>query len=88
MGSVDKKLSRYKHLFDRIIEIYKFTPFELEDIRQIITELSEVKIEDEVIELIHKKANRFRQIVKLLIEIENMALVNGHYVIKKENLGW
>ena len=88
MGSVDKKLSRYKHLFDRIIEIYKFTPFELEDIRQIITELSEVKIEDEVIELIHKKANRFRQIVKLLIEIENIALVNGHYVIKKENLGW
>ena len=32
MGSVDKKLSRYKHLFDRIIEIYKHQFQDLNDV--------------------------------------------------------
>ena len=88
MGAVDKKLKRYKHLFDRIIEIYKFIPFDLEDVREIVTSLSEVQIEDEVIEIIHKKANRFRQIVKLIIKIEDFAKTNNCRTITNHELGW
>ena len=68
MGVVDKKLSRYRHFFDRIVEIYKFTPFDIEDVREIVTTLSEINFDD-AIAWIHKKANRFRQIVKLIMHI-------------------
>ena len=51
---------------DRISEILKFNSFDLDDVKMIIEQLSEVKITDEAIEFIHKKANRFRQIVKLI----------------------
>lgn len=88
MGSVDKKLSRYKHLFDRIIEIYRFMPFDLEDVQEIITTLSEVQISDDVIEIIHQKANRFRQIVKLLTKMENLAKTNEYTLITKQELEW
>lgn len=88
MGAVDKKLRRYKHLFDRIIDIYKFEPFNLDDVKEIITTISEVYIEDEVIEEIHKRANRFRQIVKILSKIEHLAKSEGYTKITKEELGW
>lgn len=88
MGNVDKKLRRYKHLFDRIIEIYRFESFNLEDIKEIITTLSEVHIENDVIEEIHKRANRFRQIVKLLTKIETLAKNEGYQKITTAELGW
>ena len=88
MGAVDKKLRRYKHLFDRIIDIYKFEPFNLDDVKEIIRTISDVYIEDEVIEEIHKRANRFRQIVKILTKIEHLAQSEGYTKITKEELGW
>ena len=36
MGAVDKKLSRYKHFFDRIVEIYRFIPFNFEDVNKFL----------------------------------------------------
>ncbi len=88
MDTLDKKLSRYKHLFDRIVEIYHFTPFDLEDVREIVTNLSEVQINDDVIEMIYQKANRFRQIVKLITKFENLAQTNSYSLITKSELGW
>lgn len=87
MGAVDKKLRRYKHFFDRIIDIYKFEPFNLDDVKEIIRTISDVYIEDEVIEEIHKRANRFRQIVKILTKIEHLAKSEGYTKITKEELG-
>lgn len=63
MGMADKKLIRYKHLFDRLSEILKFSAFDLDDVKTIIEQLSEVKITDETVEFIHKKANKVGQIV-------------------------
>ncbi len=87
MGYVDKKLSRYKHLFDRIIEIYKFTPFDEEDIQKIVQSLSEVKVTDEVLSTIKNRANRFRQIVKIINRIENIAETNSYKVITNKEIG-
>lgn len=86
MGMADKKLIRYKHLYDRISEILKFNPFDYDDVKEIITQLSEVKIADEAIHLIHQKANRFRQIVKLIYKAEQIAKTNGLKEITSKDL--
>lgn len=83
MGVVDKKLSRYKHFFDRIVEIYKFIPFDFDDVKTIINTLSDIPFEDSAIEVIYQKSNRFRQIVKLILKFENLAKTNEYNVITK-----
>lgn len=83
MGAVDKKLSRYKHLFDRIVEIYRFIPFNFEDVKTIINTLSDVPFEDSAIEIVYQKSNRFRQIVKIILKFENLAKTNDYKVITK-----
>jgi hypothetical protein len=88
MGCVDKKLSKYKHLFDRIVEIYRFTPFDMDDVKEIVTSLCEVKIADETVKTLQKKSNRFRQLVKNITTFENLAHTNGCKSITNEELGW
>ncbi|MBR1425024.1 AAA family ATPase [bacterium] len=88
MGMLDKKLIRFKHLFDRIIEIYRFVPFDIDDVKEIVNTLSEVEIEDTTIETLYQKANRFRQIVKYITKMENLAKTNGYKVITNKELWW
>ena len=70
MGLAYKKLERYKHLFDRFSEIVKFETFSVNDLKQIFDQLSEVPFTPDAIEFIHKKYNRFRQIVQLINQLE------------------
>lgn len=44
MANIDKKLSRYPHLKDRIYKSFKFKSYESQDIKQIISELTEIPI--------------------------------------------
>ena len=60
MWLAHKKLDRYKHLFDRFSEIVKFETFSINDLKQIFDQLSEVQLNIDSIEFIHKKYNRFR----------------------------
>lgn len=76
MGLAHKKLERYKHLFDRFSEIVKFETFGVNDIAQIINQLAEIKFTVDAIEYIHKKYNRFRQIVQLINQLEIVAKDN------------
>ena len=77
MGLAHKKLERYKHLYDRFSEIIKFETFEVSDLKLIFEQLSEIDIAAEAIEYIHKKYNRFRQIVQLIIQLETIAKENN-----------
>ena len=77
MGLAHKKLERYKHLFDRFSEIVKFETFGVNDIAQIINQLAEIKFTADSIEYIHKKYNRFRQIVQLISQLEIIAIDNN-----------
>ena len=77
MANTNRKLMRYKHLYDRISEIQKFEPFSKNDISKIIDELSEVNMTDCAKNLIYSKTNRFRQIVKLINKAEQVAKSNG-----------
>ena len=77
MGLAHRKLERYKHLYDRFSEIVKFETFGVNDIGQIIGQLSEVTFTPDSIEYIHKKYNRFRQIVQLINQMEIFAKDNN-----------
>lgn len=77
MGLVHRKLERYKHLYDRFSEILKFETFRVNDLSQIINQLSEIKFTPEAIEYIHSKFNRFRQIVQLINQIETFTKDNN-----------
>lgn len=84
MGLANRKLERYKHLYDRFSEILKFETFSVNDLSQIIGQLSEVKFTPESIEYIHAKYNRFRQIVQLINQMEIFAQDNNLAEITKE----
>lgn len=77
MGLAHKKLEQYKHLFDRFSEIAKFETFSINDLKQIFEQLSEVQVNIDAIEFIHKKYNRFRQIVQLISQLEIIAKDNN-----------
>ena len=77
MGLAHKKLERYKHLFDRFSEIVKFETFSINDLKQIFDQLSEVQLNIDSIKFIHKKYNRFRQIVQLINQLEIVAKDNN-----------
>ena len=77
MGLAHKKLERYKHLFDRFSEIVKFETFSIQDLKQIFDQLSEIQVNIDAIEFIHKKYNRFRQIVQLINQFEIIAKDNN-----------
>ena len=84
MGLAHRKLERYKHLYDRFSEILKFEIFGVNDLSQIISNLSEVAFTPNTIEYIHTKCNRFRQIVQLVNQMENFAKDNNLAKITKE----
>lgn len=77
MGLAHRKLERYKHLFDRFSEIIKFETFGVNDLKQIFDQLAEVKLTPDAIEYIHKKYNRFRQLVQLINQLEIIAKENN-----------
>lgn len=84
MGLALRKLERYKHLYDRFSEIVKFETFEIEDLSQIFSQLSEIPFTPDSIEYIHKKYNRFRQIVQLISKLKSFAKENNLEEITKE----
>ena len=77
MGLAHRQLERYKHLYDRFSEILKFETFGVDDLSQIIGQLSETPFTPEAIEYIHSKYNRFRQIVQLINQMEIIAKDNN-----------
>ena len=84
MGLAHRKLERYKHLYDRFSEILKFETFGVNDLSQIIGQLSEITFTPDAIEYIHSKFNRFRQIVQLINQMETFSKDNNLAEITKE----
>ena len=84
MSLVHKKIERYTHLYDRFSEILKFETFGVNDLSQIINQLSEVPFTPDAIEYIHTKYNRFRQIVQLINKMETFAKENNLAEINME----
>lgn len=81
MQEAKTKLGKYRHLYDRISEIIEFKPFSKDDLDIIVEELSEIKITDEAKEIFFEKTNRFRQVIKGISLLENLAKTNGLHKI-------
>lgn len=77
MDQADKKLARYKYLFDRFSEIVKFNPLTERDIRMIADQLCEVRLSDCAVKYIASQANRFRRVIVWLYKAEALARTNS-----------
>ena len=86
MVNIDKKLSRYPHLKDRIYKAFKFEPYDKQDIKQILSELSEIQITNDGLEYLATRHNQLRQIVKLINKIEKLAKTNELTELNEKNL--
>lgn len=86
MSYADKKIKRYKHLYDRLSEILQFQKFSIEDTKNLINELSEIKFDNSAIEHIQNTENRFRQIVKIIDKAENYAKANDLSIITLKDM--
>ncbi len=84
MGLAHRKLEGYKHLYDRFSEILKFETFGVNDLSQIIGQLSEIPFTPDAIEYIHSKYNRFRQIIQLINQMEIFSKDNNLTEINME----
>ena len=86
MDQVDKKLSRYPHLVDRIYKKFRFESYDSNDIKKIISELSEIPITNDGLEYLATRSNQFRQIVKLVNKVEKLAKTNQIKELNEQNL--
>lgn len=86
MGMIDKKLSRYPHLMDRIYKKLKFETFNSNDIQAIIENLTELEFTQDGLEYLATRTNQFRQIVKLVNQIEKLANTNQIEVLDEYTL--
>lgn len=86
MDYADKKLARYKHLFDRFSEVIKFNPLGEVDIRMVADQLCEVKLSDCAVQYIAQQANRFRRVIVWLYRAEAVAKANSLKEISAKHL--
>lgn len=77
MSLAEAKLKLHKHIYDRLLGVLKFETFNKDDVAKIVTEISEVEFEPDALELVCTKFNQFRQIVKFLNKVENIAEMNN-----------
>ena len=77
MSLAEAKLKRHKHIYHRLLGVLKFETFNKDDVAKIVTEISEVEFEPDALELVCVKFNQFRQIVKFLNKVENVAEMNN-----------
>lgn len=77
MEDAERKLNRYPHLNDRVMERIRFDKLTLEDIRTAAHELCEVKLTDDAISYIHSEAPRFRPLIQKIYRAEALAKTNS-----------
>jgi DNA transposition AAA+ family ATPase len=77
MEDAERKMNRYPHLNDRVMERIKFDKLTIDDIRTAAHELSEVKLTDDAISYIYADAPRFRPLISKIYKAEALARTNS-----------
>jgi DNA transposition AAA+ family ATPase len=79
MNMADKKLMRYRHLYDRLSEgIVKFTPLTHQDIKSVVTQMCEVRLSDDAIDyLAEQTGGKFRSLISYMHRAEYISQLNG-----------
>jgi DNA transposition AAA+ family ATPase len=86
MGMADKRLMRFKHLYDRFSEIVRFHDLTETDVKAITEQVCDVKLSGDAIRHIHSQANRFRRIIVMLYKAEAIARANNLKEVTVEHL--
>ncbi len=86
MGSADKKLMRYRHLYDRFSEVLKFSDLTAADIKTITEQMCEVKLSDSAVSFIHHQTNKFRRVVVWLYKAESIAKASNLKEVTAQHL--
>ena len=76
MAHIKQKLSRFPHLCDRIYKSVKFEHFDVKDIAEILSQLTDLNITEDGINYLATRTNQFRQLVKLVNKIEKLSKTN------------
>jgi DNA transposition AAA+ family ATPase len=77
MNGVEKKLARYKHIYDRFAEIVHFHELDRSDMKLISEQLCDVKLTPDAVDYLYSQAKRFRQAVRMLYKAEHIARNNS-----------
>lgn len=77
MAFFDKKITRYKHLEDRVYKKLKFEPFKNNDIQEILSQITDLKFSEDAITYLASRHNQFRQLIKTITKIEKLAKTNN-----------
>jgi DNA transposition AAA+ family ATPase len=75
MEEANRKLKKHKHFYSRIVEFVEFQPICKVDIEKFC-ELSDVKIEDDLVKHFWEKYKNLRQIKVMLLRLEKYCLAN------------
>jgi len=78
MEHADKKLKRFRHLFDRISAVVKFELFSEAEIKKLASQICEVALSDDAISYIHKQSKgKLRLTTTWMSRAEKLARLNG-----------
>ncbi len=77
MALMDRKLARFRHLFDRFAEVVKFGDLTLNDIKIVAAQNCDVRVTDDAAAFIHRNTPRFRQVIAWLHKAEHLARANS-----------
>ncbi len=77
MKLIDKKIARFKHFEDRLYKKLEFEHFGVDEIAEILEELTELKFSDDAINYLATRTDQFRQLVKLINRLEKLSNTNG-----------
>jgi len=87
MAEADKKLMRFRHLYDRISVIVPFQLLDADDIRQLAKELCEVEFDDTAISWIREHSGgKLRKVATLFYKAERLARGSKLEVVTAEHL--
>lgn len=87
MHQVDKKLKRFRHLWDRFSAVIRFRTFDLADVEKLAKQICEVDITPEGIKFIHDRGfGKFRRTMVWFARAERIARVNKLEQVELEHL--
>lgn len=87
MEHADKKIKRFRHLYDRISAVVKFDLFNKEEINNLATQICEVKLSGSAISYIHKQSQgKLRLTTTWMSRAEKIARLNKLDQVEGEHL--
>lgn len=86
MDQADKKLARFKHLYDRFSEIVRFHTLNEQDVKSIAEQMCDVRLSEDAVSYIHNQANRFRRVVVWMYKAEALAKANSLKEVTAQHL--